>query len=88
MKITIDTETDTLENLQETFSILIKTIQEKGGKIVLQKESNGKKPNTENSYVKRAQEQEKLMDSIDISNILQSDHGINKKRQDSMRKNL
>jgi hypothetical protein len=88
MKITIDTETDTLENLQETFSILIKTIQEKGGKIVLQKENEVKKPTTESSYVKRAKEQEKLMESLDISNILQSDHGINKKRQDSMRKNL
>ena len=90
MKLTIDTETDTLENLQNVLSLLIKSIEKKGGKIIIQqpKQEEQKKLNMENAYVRRAIEQEKLMETINMSSILQSDYGIQKRRQESLRKNL
>ncbi|MBI2663492.1 hypothetical protein HYX15_03105 [Candidatus Woesearchaeota archaeon] len=96
MKITIDTETDSLEDLHNTFSILIKSIEKKGGKIVMQgseqtqqsQQESERKLDMSNAYVKRAAEQEKLMKTIDLSNLLQSDHGLIKRREEALRKNI
>ena len=97
MKITIDTEADTLEDLQNALSIVVNSIEKKGGKIIMQQpQQNGnvqdvqqtppRKLNMENAYVKRFVEQEKLMEKLDISNILQSDFGLQRRREDILRK--
>ena len=99
MKITIDTEADTLDDLQNALSIVVNSIEKKGGKIIMQQspqsQSNNlqevqqtlpRKLNIENAYVKRFVEQEKLMEQLDISNILQSDFGLQRRREDILRK--
>ncbi|MBI2667344.1 hypothetical protein HYX17_01080 [Candidatus Woesearchaeota archaeon] len=97
MKITIDTEADTLEDLQNALSIVVNSIEKKGGKIIMQQSQQNnnlqevqqtppRKPNMENAYVKRFVEQEKLMEQLDISNILQSDFGLQRRREDILRK--
>ena len=72
MKLTIDTETDSIEDLQNTLSIISKAIQKKNGnanvpqqKVTQQVQQESiKKPNMDNPYVKRLVEQEKLSENM------------------------
>lgn len=86
MKLTIDTETDTLDDLQNTLSIITKAIEKKGVKSAISSpqevQQQREKVIANNPHARRIMEQERLMKTIDLTPILQSDYGINKRRSE------